>query len=41
MKDGDKSIEVSYSAMFDTPVLREDIEAIIICGTTYAIGDSG
>ncbi|MBQ7801384.1 MAG: DUF4179 domain-containing protein [Oscillospiraceae bacterium] len=38
MKEGDKRMEVSYSAMFDTPVPREDIAAIIICGTHYTLG---
>lgn len=37
MTEGDKSMELSYSAMFDIPVPREEIESIIICGTAYAI----
>lgn len=34
-REGDKTMELSWSAMFDTPVPRENIEAIIICGTVY------
>lgn len=38
MREGDKTMEISYSAMFDIPVPREDIQAIIICDTTYELG---
>ena len=37
MREGDKTMKVSYSSMFDVPVPREDIQAIIICDTTYAL----
>lgn len=37
MSGGDKTMEISYSAMFDIPVPREDIQAIIICDTTYEL----
>lgn len=40
MAEGDKRTEVSYSAMFDIPIPREDIKAIVICGTTYELNNS-
>lgn len=40
MRGGDKTMEISYSAMFDIPVPREDIQAIIICDTTYELGNT-
>lgn len=37
MTEGDKSMKLSYSAMFDIPVPNENIAAIIICGTAFEI----
>ena len=37
MREGDKTMKVSYSSMFDVPVPRDDIQAIIICDTTYEL----
>ena len=37
MRDGDKTMEISYSSMFDIPIPREEIQAIIICDTTYEL----
>lgn len=34
---GAKKANVSYYAEFDAPIPREDIKAIVICGTTYEI----
>lgn len=39
-KEGDKEADVSYYANFDTPIPREDIQAIVICGTTYELNNS-
>ena len=39
-KDGDKKADVDYYAEFDIPIPREDIKAIIICGTTYELNNS-
>ena len=35
--EGDKKANVDYYAEFDVPTPREDIKAIIICGTTYEL----
>lgn len=40
MRDGDKTAKLSYSAMFDIPIPREDIKAIIICDTTYELNST-
>ena len=40
MREGDKTMEISYSSMFDIPVPREDIQAIIICDTTYELNNT-
>lgn len=37
MTEGDKTMKLRYSAMFDTPISRENIEAIIICGTDFVL----
>lgn len=34
---GDKTMEAYFSANFETPVALSSIEAIVICGTTYAV----
>ena len=38
--DGDKKADVDYYAEFDSPIPREDIKAIIICGITYELDNS-
>lgn len=38
-KDGDKKADVDYYAEFDVPIPREDIEAILICGTRLDLDD--
>ena len=40
MTEGDETMEISYSSMFDIPVPREDIQAIIICDTTYELNNT-
>lgn len=35
--EGDKKANVSYYAEFDIPIPREDISAIVICGSVYEI----
>jgi hypothetical protein len=35
--EGDKTADVDYYAEFDIPIPREDIQAIIICGTAYEL----
>ena len=40
MTEGDKTMEISYSSMFEIPVPREDIQAIIICDTKYELGNT-
>lgn len=37
--EGDKKADVSYYAEFDIPIPREDIQAIVICGTTYELNN--
>lgn len=39
MREGDKSVKLSYSAMFDTPIHRENIAKILICGTVLEMND--
>ena len=38
--EGDKKADVDYYAEFDVPIPREDIQAIVICGTTYELNNS-
>lgn len=40
MTEGDKTRKFSYYGEFDIPIPREDIKAIIICGTTYELENS-
>lgn len=40
MTEGDKTRKFSYYGEFDIPIPREDIQAIIICGTTYELSNS-
>ena len=40
MTEGDKTMEISYSSMFEIPVPREDIQAIIICDTKYELDNT-
>ena len=40
MTEGDTTMEISYSSMFEIPVPREDIQAIIICDTTYELDNT-
>ena len=40
MTEGDKTRKFSYYGEFDIPIPREDIKAIIICGTTYELNNS-
>ena len=40
MSEGDATRKFSYYGEFDIPIPREDIEAIIICGTTYELNNS-
>ena len=37
--EGDKKADVDYYAEFDVPIPREDIKAIVICGTTYELNN--
>ena len=39
-KEGDKEADIDYYAEFDIPIPREDIQAIVICGTTYELNNS-
>lgn len=38
--EGDKKADVDYYAEFDIPIPKEDIQAIVICGTTYELNNS-
>ena len=38
--EGDKKADVDYYAEFDIPIPREDIKAIVICGTTYELNST-
>ena len=38
--EGDKKADVDYYAEFDVPIPRDDIKAIVICGTTYELSNS-
>lgn len=38
--EGDKKADIDYYAEFDIPIPREDIKAIVICGTTYELNNS-
>lgn len=38
--EGDKKADVDYYAEFDIPIPREDIQAIVICGTVYELNNS-
>jgi hypothetical protein len=40
MTEGDKTRKFSYYGEFDIPIPREDIQAIVICGTTYELNNS-
>lgn len=40
MTMGDKTAEVAYSAMFDIPVPRKDIKAIVICDAIYELNNA-
>ena len=40
MSEGDKTRKFSYYGRFDIPIPREDIQAIIICGTVYELNNS-
>ena len=40
MTEGDKTRKFSYYGEFDIPIPREDIKAIIICGTTYELNST-
>ena len=40
MTEGDKTRKFSYYGDFEIPIPREDIQAIIICGTTYELSNS-
>ena len=37
--EGDKKADIDYYARFDMPIPREDIKAIVICGTTYELNN--
>lgn len=37
--EGDKKADIDYYAEFDIPIPREDIKAIVICGTTYELNN--
>ena len=37
--EGDKKADVDYYAESDIPIPREDIQAIVICGTTYELNN--
>ena len=38
--EGDKKADVDYYAEFDVPIPREDIKAIVICGTVFELNNS-
>ena len=38
--EGDKKADVDYYAKFDIPIPREDIKAIVICGTIYELNNT-
>ena len=38
--EGDKKADIDYYADFDIPIPREDIKAIVICGTTYELNST-
>lgn len=38
--EGDKKADVDYYAEFDIPIPREDIKAIVICGTIYELNNA-
>lgn len=38
--EGDKKADIDYYARFDVPIPREDIKAIVICGTTYELNST-
>ena len=38
--EGDKKADVDYYAEFDVPIPREDIKAIVICGTIYELNNT-
>ena len=40
MREGDEIRKFSYYGGFDVPIPREDIKAIVICGTTYELNTS-
>ena len=40
MTEGDKTRKFSYYGEFDIPIPREDIQAIVICGTTYELNNA-
>lgn len=40
MSEGDKTRKFSYYGEFDIPIPREDIQAIVICGTTYELNNT-
>ena len=37
---GDTEANISYYANFNIPIPRDDIKAIVICGTTYELSNS-
>ena len=39
-KSGDKKADIDYYAEFDIPIPREDIKAIVICGTSYELNNA-
>ena len=38
--EGDKKADVDYYAEFNVPIPREDIQAIVICGTVFELNNS-
>lgn len=38
--EGDKKADIDYYARFDVPIPREDIKAIVICGTVFELNNS-
>ena len=40
MTEGDKTRKFSYYGEFDIPIPREDIQAIVICGTVFELNNS-
>ena len=38
--EGDKKADIDYYARFDMPIPREDIKAIVICGTVFELNNS-